>query len=89
MVRDVLTAGTWELDEEMLETFSRIFFGALSSAGEAVSDSEDPVAASARVETAIGFLIAGIRGLVESGVELPQPGESLLGLSLQGRRPAS
>ena len=61
MVRDVLTAGTWELDDEMLETFSRIFFGALSSAGEAVSDSEDPVAASARVETAIGFLIAGIR----------------------------
>lgn len=89
MVRDVLTAGTWELDEEMLETFSRIFFGALSSAGEAVSDSEDPVAASARVETAIGFLIAGIRSLVESGVELPQPGDSLIELAVLGNRPAT
>jgi hypothetical protein len=73
IVRDVLSAGTWELDDEMLETFSRIFFGALSSAGEAVSDSQDPGAASARVETAMGFLIAGIRNLVEAGVELPQP----------------
>jgi AcrR family transcriptional regulator len=91
MVRDVLTAGTWELDDEMLETFSRIFFGALSSAGEAVSDSDDPAAASARVEIAIGFLIAGIRGLVESGVELPEPGAALVGLGLtdQGTRPAS
>ena len=90
MVRDVLTAGTWELDEEMLETFSRIFFGALSSAGEAVSDSEDPAAASARVETAIGFLIAGIRSLVESGIELPQPGNSLVDLVGQSKdRPAS
>jgi len=74
IVRDVLNAGTWELDDEMLETFSRIFFGALSSAGEAVSDSQDPVATSARVETAMGFLIAGIRNLVESGIQLPQPG---------------
>ena len=74
IVRDVLNAGTWELDDEMLETFSRIFFGALSSAGEAVSDSQDPVAASARVETAMGFLIAGIRKLVEAGIELPQTG---------------
>jgi AcrR family transcriptional regulator len=73
IVRDVLSAGTWELDDEMLETFSRIFFGALSSAGEAVSDSQDPGAASARVETAMGFLIAGIRNLVVAGVELPQP----------------
>jgi AcrR family transcriptional regulator len=77
IVRDVLSAGTWELDDEMLETFSRIFFGALSSAGEAVSDSVDPAAASARVETAMGFLIAGIRNLVEAGVELPEPGDGL------------
>src|SRR6476619_1500640 len=33
IVRAVLNAGRWELDEEMLQTFARIFFGAMSSAG--------------------------------------------------------
>ncbi|GAA1919212.1 TetR/AcrR family transcriptional regulator [Nocardioides lentus] len=61
------------LDEEMLETFSRIFFGAMSSAGEAVSVAEDPEAAARRVEQAIGFIVAGLRTLVESGVEVPNP----------------
>lgn len=90
MVRDVLSAGTWELDEEMMQTFSRIFFGALSAAGESVSDSEDPAAASLRVETAVGFMLAGIRSLVDSGVELPQPGASLAHLPEAGEdRPAS
>ena len=37
IVRAVLTAGTWELDEPMIQTFSRIFFGAMSSAGEDVA----------------------------------------------------
>lgn len=90
MVRDVLSAGTWELDEEMMQTFSRIFFGALSAAGESVSDSEDPAAASLRVETAVGFMLAGIRSLVDSGVELPQPGAVLAHLPEAGEdRPAS
>lgn len=84
MVNDVLDAGTWELDDEMRQTFSRIFFGALSSAGESVSDSDDPVAASERVETAIGFMLAGIRALVESGVELPKAGAALAGFGSQG-----
>ena len=34
IVRAVLSAGDWDLDEEMLQTFARIFFGAMSSAGE-------------------------------------------------------
>ncbi|GAB2877379.1 TetR/AcrR family transcriptional regulator [Nocardioides pacificus] len=71
IVRAVLSAGTWDLDEDMLETFARIFFGAMSSAGESVSTSDDPHLASARVETAIGFILAGLRALVDSGVELP------------------
>ena len=37
IVRSVLSAGTWELDEPMIQTFSRIFFGAMSSAGEDVA----------------------------------------------------
>lgn len=73
IVRAVLSAGTWELDDDLLETFARIFFGALSSAGDAVSSSDDPDQASARVETAIGFILTGLRALVESGVELPSP----------------
>jgi AcrR family transcriptional regulator len=72
IVRAVLSAGAWDLDEEMLQTFARIFFGAMSSAGESVSGSEDPEAAAARVETAIGFILAGFQALADDGVELPQ-----------------
>ena len=71
IVRSVLGAGAWELDEEMLQTFARIFFGAMSSAGESVATAEDPVAAADRVEAAIGFIITGFRTLADSGVELP------------------
>jgi AcrR family transcriptional regulator len=71
IVRSVLTAGQWELDEDLSQTFARIFFGAMSSAGESVSSSEDPIQAAANVETAIGFILAGFRVLAESGVELP------------------
>ena len=67
----MLAAGDWELDEDMLQTFARIFFGAMSSAGESVSSAEDPDAAAARVETAIGFILAGLRALADQGVPLP------------------
>jgi AcrR family transcriptional regulator len=77
IVRSVLGAGAWEIDDDMIETYSRIFFGAMSSAGESVSSSDDPRLAGARVETAIGFILAGIRALEESGVELPDPHELL------------
>ncbi len=71
IVRSVLTAGDWDLDEAMLQTFARIFFGAMSSAGESVSSAEDPEAAAERVETAIGFILAGFQALADAGVELP------------------
>jgi AcrR family transcriptional regulator len=70
IVRSVLTAGTWELDEGMLQTFARIFFGTMSAAGEVVATSDDPELAAQRVETAVGFLLSGVQALVESG-ELP------------------
>jgi AcrR family transcriptional regulator len=72
IVRSVLGAGSWELDEAMLQTFARIFFGAMSSAGESVATAEDPEVAADRVEAAIGFIIAGFRSLAESGVGLPE-----------------
>src|SRR6478672_5077691 len=71
IVRSVLNAGAWDLDEDMLQTFARIFFGAMSSAGESVSSAEDPIAAAARVELAIGFILAGFQALADSGAELP------------------
>src|SRR3954469_7726547 len=71
IVRSVLNAGEWELDEDLQQTFARIFFGAMSSAGESVSSAPDPIAAAANVETAISFILAGFRALAESGVELP------------------
>ena len=74
IVRAVLGAGSWQVDDEMLLTFSRIFFGALSSAGESVVSSDDPAQASARVEAAIGFILAGLQSLLESGAALPSPG---------------
>src|SRR6478735_11440077 len=87
IVQTVLSAGPLALDEPMVETFSRIFFSALSSAGESVSESEDQEAASLRVEAAIGFILMGLRSLVDAGVELHDPvaapgaaAERLLGL---------
>jgi AcrR family transcriptional regulator len=61
------------LEPSMVETFSRVFFGAMSAAGTAVSTSDDPRRASAEVETAIAYLLAGLRRLAESGVPLPPP----------------
>jgi AcrR family transcriptional regulator len=72
IVRSVLTAeetlrdGTG-LDDAMLDTFTRIFFGATSAAGGSVAVSDDPAAAAARVEVAIGVILAGLRGLLEEG----------------------
>lgn len=71
IVRAVLAVGDWDLDESLTHTFARIFFGAMSSAGEAVSSAPDAQAAAANVETAIGFILEGFRVLAESGAELP------------------
>jgi AcrR family transcriptional regulator len=73
MVRTVLSASTWDITTEMTETFSRIFFGAMSAAGEAVTAAPDPKAAVARVEAAIGFILAGMRSLADQGITLPDP----------------
>ncbi len=72
ILRAVLEAGYWDLDEDMIQTFARIFFGAMASAGESVADAEDAIAAADRVEVAIGFIIAGFQSLAEHGVELPR-----------------
>jgi AcrR family transcriptional regulator len=60
IVRAVLTDTEWDLDDAMLDTFTRIFFGAMSAAGGSVAVSEDASAAALRVEAAIGFILAGL-----------------------------
>ena len=67
IVRSVLVCDEWDMDDEMLDTFTRIFFGAMSAAGGSVAVSEDPAAAALRVEAAIGFIMAGLQQLLESG----------------------
>lgn len=72
IVRSVLAAGDWSVDDELEQTFARIFFGALSSAGSTVSSADDSEAQAARVELAIGFILSGLRALADQGVALPE-----------------
>ena len=67
IVRSVLTSGDSDLDDRMLDTFTRILFGAMSAAGGSVAVSDDPAAAALRVEAAIGLIMAGLRQRLESG----------------------
>src|SRR3954451_9672700 len=69
IVRSVLAAGQWDLDETLTQTFARIFFGAMSSAGESVTDAPDPVVAAAQGEPACGFFLPGSRPRAEGGAE--------------------
>lgn len=66
---------TYDLEPSMVETFSRVFFGAMSAAGAAVSSAEDPRRASTEVEAAIAFILEGLRQQAESGGQLPGPTE--------------
>jgi AcrR family transcriptional regulator len=75
IVSSVLSTSNHALDESMVETFSRVFFGAMSAAGSTVSAAEDPKRASAEVEAAIGFILTGLQNLAESGVPLPNPAD--------------
>ena len=71
IVGSMLASGTWDPDEATTETFARLFFGAMSSAGEAVAAAEDREAEAQRVESAVGFILAGFQVLAESGATLP------------------
>lgn len=68
VVRQVVAGvlGDSTLDPQMQETFSRIFFGALAAAGDAIVESTDPAAATQRVEAAFGMLLDGMRTLVST-----------------------
>jgi AcrR family transcriptional regulator len=73
IVRTVLTVRGTPVEDEMISTFARIFFGALSSAGESVAASADPELATLRVEAALSFILTGIQSLSEQGVDIASP----------------
>ena len=77
IVQDIVSSvlASYELEKSMVETFSRVFFGAMSAAGSAVSSAEDTKRAGAEVEAAIAFILAGLRQQAESGGTLPGPAE--------------
>lgn len=60
----------YDIEGTLLNTFARIFYGAMSSAGVAVSEAEDAEAASREVAAVISLMLAGLRQLAESGVDL-------------------
>ncbi|MEP7089165.1 MAG: TetR/AcrR family transcriptional regulator [Nocardioidaceae bacterium] len=63
----------YRLQPSMVETFSRVFFGAMSASGASVSSAEDPARAGAEVEAAIAYILAGLRQMAESGADPPGP----------------
>jgi AcrR family transcriptional regulator len=77
IVQEIVSAvlETYELEPSMVETFSRVFFGAMSAAGAAVSTAEDPRRASEEVEAAIAYILAGLRAMAESGAPIPGPAD--------------
>jgi AcrR family transcriptional regulator len=77
IVQDIVSSvlASYDLEPSMVETFSRVFFGAMSAAGSAVSSAEDTARASAEVEAAIAFILAGLRQQAESGGTLPGPAD--------------
>lgn len=66
IVRVVLPTRAWATDEALLLTFARIFFGALSSAGESVATSDEPATEASRVEVAVAHVLAGLRSVVDA-----------------------
>lgn len=77
IVRQVLSSSAAKtVPPSIVETFTRVFYGAMTSAGMSVASAEDPEAAGHEVETVIGIVLAGLRQLAESGVDLLDPNPS-------------
>ena len=76
IVGSLFESASYEISDPMRQTFSRIFFGAISAAGESVTTAEDPSAAAARIEVAILFILEGLRSLAGAGVSLGEPADA-------------
>lgn len=54
----------------IIETFTRVFYGAMTAAGMSVVSADDPELAAQEVETVIGMLLAGLRQLADTDTSL-------------------
>ena len=70
IVAAVLRAGDRRVDDEMVATFARLFFGAMSAAGESVTEASDPEDAAERIELAVTYLLTGVQTLAKQGVKV-------------------
>lgn len=61
LVDATLTSGPVQVPEALVETFSRIVFGAMHSAGATVATSDTPQEEAALVEASVGLLLAALR----------------------------
>ncbi|QWC83967.1 TetR/AcrR family transcriptional regulator [Nocardioidaceae bacterium] len=66
IVDAVMTSAELDIGPEMVDTFTRVFHGAVTAAAETVVDDPDPVAAGARVDAAIGFMLMGMKEVAAS-----------------------
>ena len=75
LVHDIVQTvlASYDVSPSIVETFTRIFYGAMTSAGMSVASAQDPTTAGREVETVIGIVLAGLRQLAESG-DLLDPG---------------
>jgi AcrR family transcriptional regulator len=83
LVQDIVASllSDYDVAEATVGAFTRLFFGAMSATGSAVSTAEDPEQASDAAEGAIVLVLAGIRSLVESGAEVPTAADLAPGLT--------
>ena len=65
--------------EELSEAFAIVFYGAIRSASEYVADAADPDAAAQEVQATIGAILAGMRLLPSSGLEIENAAETVAG----------
>ena len=68
LVHDIVGSllAAYDLTPSVVDAFTRLFFGAMSATGAAISTAEDPQQASDDAEGAIVLVLAGIRSLLES-----------------------
>lgn len=76
LIRDIVASVLSQRPDEpvpegILDTFTRVFYGALTAAGMSVAESAHPEETGRQVETVIGIVLAGLRQLAESDSELP------------------
>jgi AcrR family transcriptional regulator len=72
IVQEIVSSvlSSYDVSPSMVGTFSRVFFGAMSAAGAAVSTAQDTGQASAEVEAAIAYILSGLRQMAESGTPI-------------------